>query len=101
MDERGRQVEGQGSVGPFREGDSITLECHVPGGKLEFTIYIRNIIVSIHFIFYIPSKACWFDYRYEYGIQRKAKTDSLSFFHWHIMRIYIALVQKINGTKLS
>ena len=35
MDERGRQVEGQGSVGPFREGDSITLECHVPGGKNE------------------------------------------------------------------
>ena len=37
MDERGRQVEGQGSVGPFREGDSITLECHVPGGKNEVT----------------------------------------------------------------
>ena len=35
MDERGRQVEGQGSVGPLREGDSISLECHVPGGKNE------------------------------------------------------------------
>ena len=45
MDERGRQVEGEMGIGPFREGDSLTLECHVSGGKsgyntFEFTIYI-------------------------------------------------------------
>ena len=33
MDDRGRQVEGEIGVGPYKEGDSLTLECHVPGGK--------------------------------------------------------------------
>ena len=33
MDGRGRQVEGHVGIGPFKEGDSITLECHVPGGQ--------------------------------------------------------------------
>ena len=56
MDERGRQVEGQGSVGPFREGDSITLECHVPGGKNEVTHFPSNS--SMHFIFNVPNKLC-------------------------------------------
>ena len=52
MDERGRQVEGQGSVGPFREGDSITLECHVPGGKNESHAhtFLNLIFTFAHFI---------------------------------------------------
>ena len=59
MDERGRQVEGQGSVGPFREGDSITLECHVPGGKNEshahlFEAYsicaFHNLMFRVNFV---------------------------------------------------
>lgn len=49
MDERGRQVEGQGSVGPFREGDSISLECHVPGGKiLSHARYTSVDVRSLH-----------------------------------------------------
>ena len=35
IDDRGRHVEGELGVGPFREGDSLTLECNVPGGKRE------------------------------------------------------------------
>ena len=33
MDDRGRQVEGEVGIGPFREGESLSLECNVPGGK--------------------------------------------------------------------
>ena len=33
VDDRGRQVEGEVGIGPFREGESLSLECNVPGGK--------------------------------------------------------------------
>nr|XP_040569184.1 nephrin-like [Lepeophtheirus salmonis] len=33
LDDRGREVKGTMGIGPFREGDSLTLECHVPGGE--------------------------------------------------------------------
>ena len=34
MNDRGSQVdEGGGGVGPYREGDSLTLDCHVMGGE--------------------------------------------------------------------
>ena len=39
MDERGRQVEGEMGIGPFREGDSLTLECHVSGGEFPFLFW--------------------------------------------------------------
>ena len=35
IDDHGRHVEGELGVGPFREGDKLTLECNVPGGKTE------------------------------------------------------------------
>ena len=35
IDDRGRHVEGELGVGPFREGDSLALECNVPGGRKE------------------------------------------------------------------
>ena len=49
MDGRGRQVEGHVGIGPFKEGDSISLECHVPGGKAV----ILTIYKSIYCIQYI------------------------------------------------
>jgi hypothetical protein len=33
VDDRGRTVEGEMGIGPFREGESLSLECNVPGGK--------------------------------------------------------------------
>jgi hypothetical protein len=30
----GVEVKGELGIGPFREGDSLALECHVPGGHL-------------------------------------------------------------------
>ena len=33
VDDRGRTVEGEVGIGPFREGESLSLECNVPGGK--------------------------------------------------------------------
>ena len=35
VDDRGRQVEGEVGIGPFREGESLSLECNVPGGKFK------------------------------------------------------------------
>ena len=35
VDDRGRTVEGEVGIGPFREGESLSLECNVPGGKLN------------------------------------------------------------------
>ena len=37
IDDHGRHVSegGELGVGPFREGDTLTLECNVPGGKRE------------------------------------------------------------------
>ena len=37
IDDHGRHVSegGELGVGPFREGDTLTLECNVPGGKTE------------------------------------------------------------------
>ena len=48
MDERGRQVEGEMGIGPFKEGDSITLECHVPGGKLTCFIFLKYLLFQIN-----------------------------------------------------
>ena len=36
VDDRGRTVEGEMGIGPFREGESLSLECNVPGGKKFF-----------------------------------------------------------------
>ena len=36
VDDRGRTVEGEMGIGPFREGESLSLECNVPGGKIFF-----------------------------------------------------------------
>ena len=40
VDDRGRTVEGEMGIGPFREGESLSLECNVPGGK--------NVISSLY-----------------------------------------------------
>ena len=45
MDERGRQVEGEMGIGPFKEGDTLTLECHVPGGKLTRFTYLLYLML--------------------------------------------------------
>ena len=38
VDDRGRTVEGEMGIGPFREGESLSLECNVPGGKKVISI---------------------------------------------------------------
>ena len=41
VDDRGRTVEGEMGIGPFREGESLSLECNVPGGKNFFSAFSR------------------------------------------------------------
>ena len=41
VDDRGRTVEGEMGIGPFREGESLSLECNVPGGKKFFSTFSR------------------------------------------------------------
>ena len=45
VDDRGRQVEGEVGIGPFREGESLSLECNVPGGKFCFTMELTHLFV--------------------------------------------------------
>ena len=40
VDDRGRTVEGEMGIGPFREGESLSLECNVPGGKKFFLLFL-------------------------------------------------------------
>ena len=40
VDDRGRTVEGEMGIGPFREGESLSLECNVPGGKNFFLFFL-------------------------------------------------------------
>ena len=42
VDDRGRTVEGEMGIGPFREGESLSLECNVPGGKKFFYTFSRD-----------------------------------------------------------
>lgn len=47
LDDRGRQVEvGDLGVGPYREGDTVTIDCHVPGGQLWLVDLIRSLLSS-------------------------------------------------------
>ncbi|XP_059086678.1 roundabout homolog 1-like [Tigriopus californicus] len=39
IDDRGQQVEGDVGIGPFREGESLSLECNVPGGRPLPSVY--------------------------------------------------------------
>ena len=41
VDDRGRTVEGEMGIGPFREGESLSLECNVPGGKKFFSLFLE------------------------------------------------------------
>ncbi len=54
-DDRGRQVDHVGGgVGPYREGDSLTLDCHVAGGRMSYKSYHSKIkayqLILVHVV---------------------------------------------------
>ena len=60
VDDRGRQVEGEVGIGPFCEGESLSLECNVPGGRFQMSVnFLGDYLVFAVAPVFLPKVKCF------------------------------------------
>ena len=80
VDDRGRQVEGEVGIGPFREGESLSLECNVPGGKWKC---VNNGSITLLLPSFLQKNKGW-NITFPWG-ERKQTHDDVSDINYRVM----------------